>query len=69
MRYGSLLGYRKGADGKPEIVPEEAETVKLIYRSYLDGMSLAQIQSELTERGIPTKRGDTSWQISTIKSI
>ena len=69
MRYGSLLGYQKGADGKPEIVPEEAETVKLIYRSYLDGMSLAQIQSELTERGVLTKRGETSWQTSTIKSI
>ena len=69
MRYASLLGYRKGANGKPEIVPEEADTVKLIYRNYLDGMSLAQIQSELTERKIPTKRGDTSWQTSTIKSI
>ena len=69
IRYGSLLGYRKGSDGKPEIIPEEADTVKLIYRGYLDGMSLAQIQSELTARGIPTKRGDTNWQLSTIKSI
>ncbi len=69
MRYGSMLGYEKGEDKKPKIVPEEAETVQLIFRSYLDGMSLVQIQALLTERSIPTKRGDTRWQLSTIKSI
>lgn len=69
MQYARLLGYRKGDDGLPEIVPEEAETVRLIFRSYLDGMSLVQIQTLLTERGITTKKGDTKWQISTIKSI
>ena len=25
MQYGKILGYRKGPDGNPEIVPEEAE--------------------------------------------
>ena len=33
--YGRCLGYRKGTDGQPEIVPEEAETVKIIYDRYL----------------------------------
>ena len=28
FQYKKLLGYRRGADGKPEIVPEEAETVR-----------------------------------------
>ena len=28
FQYKHLLGYKKGADGKPEIIPEEAETVK-----------------------------------------
>ena len=69
IRYGTLLGYRKGADGKPEIVPEEAETIREIYRLYLDGMSLVQIQNELTARKIPTKVGTDRWQRSTIKSI
>ena len=32
FQYQNLLGYRKGTDGKPEIVPEEAETVKLILK-------------------------------------
>lgn len=33
--YGQFLGYRKGADGLPEIVPEEAKIVKRIYREFL----------------------------------
>ncbi|MCH5195404.1 MAG: recombinase family protein [Oscillospiraceae bacterium] len=41
--YEAQIGYRKGANGKPEIVPEEAEIVREIFRSYLDGMSLAQL--------------------------
>ena len=69
IQYARLLGYKKGEDGLPEIIPEEAETVRLIFRNYLDGLSLAQIQTLLKDRNIPTKRGDTSWQISTIKSI
>lgn len=47
MHYATLLGYRKGEDGNPEIVPEEAETVRQIYRWYIKGYSLAQIQKEL----------------------
>lgn len=37
FQYKHLLGYKKGADGNPEIVPDEAETVKLIFKMYLDG--------------------------------
>ena len=29
------LGYRKGADGKPEIIPEEAETVREIFDRFV----------------------------------
>ena len=37
--YHNLYGYIKGEDGKPEIVPHEAETIKTINRLFLDGMS------------------------------
>ncbi|MCM1061805.1 MAG: recombinase family protein [Eubacterium sp.] len=69
MRYSTLLGYRKGENGLPEIIPEEAEIVRLIFRKYLDGMSLAQIKSLLEEREIPNRKGSAKWQLSTIKSI
>ena len=61
--------YRKGADGQPEIVPEEAEIVKQIYRWYIGGYSLAQIQRELEARGLKNARGNTQWSRITVKSI
>ena len=48
FQYKHLLGYRRGADGKPEIVPEEAETVRMIYELFLDGYSLTDIAKRLT---------------------
>lgn len=69
MHYATLLGYRKGADGQPEIVPEEAETVKQIYRWYIGGYSLAQIQRELESRGMKNAKGNTQWSRSTVQSI
>lgn len=69
MHYATLLGYRKGADGQPEIVPEEAETVKQIYRWYIGGYSLAQIQRELESRGMKNARGSTQWSRNTVQSI
>ena len=67
--YGQFLGYRKGADGLPEIVPEQAETVRLIYRLCIEGMSTNAIAQHLTERGIPTPSGKQIWQRSTVESI
>ena len=32
LPYGQFLGYRKGADGLPEIIPEEAEIVRSIFQ-------------------------------------
>ena len=35
LPYRQFLGYRKGADGLPEIVPEQAEIVRRIYRAFM----------------------------------
>ena len=43
MNYNRFLGYTEGEDGKLEIVPEEAEVVKRIYREYLEGGSTISI--------------------------
>lgn len=69
MQYKKLLGYKKGENDLPEIVPEEAEIVKEIFRSYLDGMSLRQIADSLNSRGIKTKHKQTVWQTEVVKSI
>lgn len=54
MPYAQFLGYRKGADGLPEIVPEEAAIVIRIYREFMGGKTLSAIARRLTEDGILT---------------
>ena len=69
FRYKNFLGYRKGDDGQPEIVPEEAETIRLIYDRFLAGDSLKGIAKLLEEKGIKSPTGKAEWQFSTIQSI
>lgn len=49
FRYKTFLGYRKGEDGNPEIDPEQAEIVRLIYDRFLAGDSLGGLAKYLTE--------------------
>jgi DNA invertase Pin-like site-specific DNA recombinase len=67
--YGSFLGYRKGDDGNPEIVPHEAAVVKDIYGWYLSGRSMSEISAMLTGQGVLTPRGRREWSPATVKSI
>ena len=67
--YGQFLGYRKGTDGLPEIVPEEADIVRSIYRMFISGMTTNAIAKRLTMQGIPTPGGKTVWQRATVESI
>lgn len=69
FQYKKLLGYRKGVDGKPEIVPDEAETVRRIFRRYLEGGSLGDIKKELEADGIPTSEGVKAWSYQVIQNI
>lgn len=41
--YNRMLGYRKGEDGNPEIVPEEAGIVRRIFDMYLSGKTTDEI--------------------------
>ena len=69
MPYKHFLGYRKGADGQPEIVPEEAETVRHIYDLFMSGMTAFAVAKQLTTDGVPTPSGKEKWQASTVESI
>lgn len=67
--YGQFLGYRKGADGLPEIVPEEAEIVRRIYRLFIQGQTSGAVAKQLTAQHIPTPAGKQTWQATTVESI
>lgn len=43
--YKSFLGYRKGADGKPEIVPEQAVTVRQITNGFSPAGASSRLQT------------------------
>lgn len=69
LPYSSFLGYKKGDDGLPEIVPEEAETIRFIYRSFLEGMTAYSISKALMNRGVLSPSGKKKWYASTVESI
>lgn len=69
LPYKSFLGYRRGADGMPEIVPEEAEIILRIYSDFIAGKTTIRIAKELTREGIPTPRRKSEWSAHTVESI
>lgn len=69
FHYKNFLGYRRGADGNPEIDPEQAEIVRLIYNRFLAGDSYTVIARLLESKDIPTPSGKQKWCESTVCSI
>lgn len=64
-----LLGYDKDTFGKLVIVEEEAEVVRYIFSSYLDGQSCREIAENLTEAQIPTVKGKEVWSSGTVRNM
>ena len=69
IQYKKLYGYRKGEDGQPEIIPEQAEIVRWLYERYLTGASLRMIKDELEQQGVKCFEDSPEWNISRIRSI
>lgn len=69
INYHNLYAYEKGPDGKPRIIPEQAEIVREIYQKYLRGDSLNMIRKDLEERHIPNARGGATWTHSAVRGI
>lgn len=69
IQFKTLLGYKKGPDGEMVIVPEQAETVKLIYEMYLSGKTLRSIKETLEARGLRNAAGTTEWTTSNLRTI
>lgn len=61
-------GFRRGADGRYEIMPEEAEVVREIFRRVGSGETYADICRDLNARGIKTRHG-SEWNRSSFNTL
>lgn len=69
LPYAQFLGYEKGEDGLPKIVDAEAEIVRLIFRTYMEGKTFSAIAKYLGDHGIPSPAGKKTWQSAVVRSI
>ncbi len=67
--YSRVLGLDKGPDGTIVVNTEQAETVRLIFSLFLEGMSPHSIAVELTRRGIKTPGGKDVWNQQTVRRM
>ena len=67
--YKKLLGYKKGEDGEPEVVPCEAEIVNRIYSMFLSGMPINEISATLKDENIQIPGKEFSFSKSMILSV
>ena len=69
FRFGYLpYGYTKDEKGNMVIDPAEAETVRLIFSSALNGMGSYKIAQMLRELDVPTRRG-ARWSDASVRCI
>ena len=61
IQYKYLYGYRKGDDGKPEIILDQAEVVRKIYDLFLSGTPIRGILEYLNANSIPNISGKSQW--------
>lgn len=69
INYKHLYGYRKGADGRPEIIPEQAGVVRKIYDLFLSGTPIRGILEYLNANNIPNISGKSQWAKNAVNSI
>lgn len=65
----NLLGFSKNKFGVIEIVQEEAEIVRFIYSSFLNGSTAKEIALNLMELEVLTVTGNSIWSSSSIYRI
>lgn len=64
--YNRMLGYKKGEDGNPEIVPAEAAIVERVFDMYLSGKSTYEISDILQGENIKIPGKKITFNKSTI---
>ncbi len=69
FQYKNFLGYRKGEDKQPEIVPEEAAIVERIYEMFLAGQPVKMIAQTLQTEKIEIPGKNLSFSKNMIMNI
>ena len=69
FQYKNFLGYLKGADSQPEIVPEEAAIVERIYEMFLAGQPVKMIAQTLQAEKIEIPGKNLSFSKNMIMNI
>lgn len=65
----NTLGYYRDYTGRVKIEPAEAEIVRYIYDSFLEGASYQDIADALTQQGIRSPKGMDKWPNRTVYNI
>ncbi len=72
---GAPYGYRyikktEGSDAYYEVIESQAEVVRDIYRLYTEELlSIGKIVRRLNDRGVPTLKGKSPWERTTVRAI
>lgn len=69
FQYTKLYGYKKGEDGQPEIIPEQAEVVRRVFDAYIAGASVRAIKEQLEADKILSSKGKREWSVSAIQGM
>ena len=67
VTYSHFIGYDRGENGKMVINENEANIVRFIFRSRLQGYSDMTIARRLTELGVPAPYGGEKWSHTVIR--
>ncbi len=67
--YSHFLGYDRGKDGKLVVNPVQAETVRYIFRRFLEGKTPYTIAEELMEQKMKTGAGNIKWSSDSVMRI
>ena len=65
----NTIGYYRDYSGRIKIEPAEAEIVRYIFDSFIEGASPQQIATALTNQGIRSPKGMEQWHSTTIRNI
>lgn len=68
LRCKHLYGFTEDENGQPQILPDEAEVVRRIYKSFLRGQSIRMIKEWLDAEGIAPRKGK-EWSLSSIENL